>query len=230
VKTARGDVVDCRAVVHCMNGYSAGLLPELEGSLVPVRNQVAVAAPPAGARLPVDAAVYAREGYVYYSPRADGRMVIGGFRDTLPHREVGTHDDGSLDPLVSAALRGYLPAHFPQHYAEAGPGTTDTPPGDGRLHVEYEMEWAGILGFTKDRFPLVGPLPALPEGSRALLQGSSSGNTSTSRAGQYICAGFSGHGMTRSFSCAEAAARMLLGLPPSPDAPMPQAFLPQGRM
>ena len=42
VRTSRGDAIDCRAVVYCTNAYTAGLLPELQGKLVPVRNQVCV--------------------------------------------------------------------------------------------------------------------------------------------------------------------------------------------
>lgn len=32
----------------------------------------------------VDAAFYARGGYVYFSTREDGRVVVGGFRDVTP--------------------------------------------------------------------------------------------------------------------------------------------------
>ncbi len=73
------------------------------------------------------------------------------------------------------------------------------------------------------RFPLVGPLSpvAAPAGSPV--------NNSYSRGGQYICAGFSGHGMTRAYSCAEGLARMLLGMPQGAAA-LPGAFLPEGRI
>lgn len=194
VKTSRGDVIDCRAVVHCTNAYSSGLVPELQGLLTPVRNQVVVTSPlPANQRIPLDAAVYARQGYVYWSPRADNRLVLGGFRDVVPHKEEGTFDDGHLDPWVSECIRSYLPNHFPELFSS-------------RENVRVEMEWAGILGFTRDRFPLVGALPLIDSGT--------SGDVNrASREGQYICAGFSGHGMTRAFSCAEGLARQLLGLP-----------------
>lgn len=42
VRTTRGDTISSRAVVHCTNAYSSMLLPELQGKLVPVRNQVCV--------------------------------------------------------------------------------------------------------------------------------------------------------------------------------------------
>lgn len=64
--------------------------------------------------------------------------MLGGFRDVLPHKEEGTFDDGSLDPEVSQCIRNYLPTHFPELFS-----CSDA--------VHYEMEWSGILGFTKDR-------------------------------------------------------------------------------
>ncbi len=73
--------------------------------------------------------------------RADDRIVIGGFRDVLPNRETGVFDDGGLDPVVSQHLRAYLPQRFPSKF---GMSPLRSPP-------HFEMEWSGILGFTKDR-------------------------------------------------------------------------------
>lgn len=52
-----------------------------------------------------------------------------------------------------------------------------------------EMEWAGIMGFTHDGNPLVGRVER----------------------GVWICAGFSGHGMTRAFLCARELVLVLTG-------------------
>lgn len=84
-------------------------------------------------------------------------MVLGGFRDVAPGLEWGVWDDGALDPQVSAALHAYLPQHFPDAFkgaaAAAGGG------GGGGSRLATEAEWSGILGFTQDRFPFVGPVP-----------------------------------------------------------------------
>uniref|UniRef100_A0A6U2DVL3 FAD dependent oxidoreductase domain-containing protein n=1 Tax=Chlamydomonas euryale TaxID=1486919 RepID=A0A6U2DVL3_9CHLO len=207
VHTSRGDVISARAVVHCTNAYSSALLPELRGLLIPVRNHVAATAPLHASQAMLDIAVYARRGYVYWSPRPDGRLVFGGFRDEVPGMEEGNDDDANLDQHIRSRLHEYLPAHFPSRFDGAACGP------------HFEMEWAGILGFTADRFPLVGALPAAPP----------SAGPSCSRAGQFICAGFSGHGMTRAFSSAEGLARQLLQLPGG-RAPLPLAFQPHGRM
>ncbi|GAX84858.1 hypothetical protein CEUSTIGMA_g12279.t1 [Chlamydomonas eustigma] len=238
VKTARGDAVRCSTIVHCTNAYTALLLPELIGKVVPVRNQVAVTSPLApGQSLARDAAIYAREGFVYCSPRSDGRLVLGGFRDVLPHREVGTFDDGRLDMTVSQSLRRYLPDRFPKIFDSSKGGQAPV----------FEMEWSGILGFTEDRFPLVGALPPVSDTQKQYFVSDSASHVRTrsvsqdqshastlrnqglSRRGQYICGGFSGHGMTRAYSCAEGLARDLMGLPPGP-APLPSAFSPEGRL
>ena len=172
---------------------------------------------------------------------------------------MGTFDDGSLDPIVSQSLRAYLPERFPRLYGAGRPGVR----GGGKLKgppPKLEMEWSGILGFTSDRFPLVGKLPPhehnnavspvreagshWPSGASGAAAGGSVANAALSRRGQYICAGFSGHGMTRAFSCAEGLARMLLSTErdggsssgsSSPcwrgegsKAPLPSSFLPEG--
>ncbi|KAF9024253.1 FAD dependent oxidoreductase [Hymenopellis radicata] len=59
---------------------------------------------------------------------------------------------------------------------------------------EPEMEWTGISGHTKTKDPFVGPLTYLEENAE----------------GQYITAGYSGHGMPRAFSCAQAVASMII--------------------
>jgi hypothetical protein len=182
-------------------------------------------------------------------------------RDVTPHKEWGTRDDSlsGLDPHVSAALRSYLPETFPHWFctadsaSKAGPGSKSVTP----FPLEYELEWSGILGFTRDRWPLVGWLPpaltaathaAASDGSKVTVApmapvayASAGGHassgvdyhhqqqvvpspTSAAMAGmgggsdnlpswELCCMGFSGHGMTRAFTCARNTAFILLGMP-----------------
>lgn len=51
--------------------------------------------------------------------------------------------------------------------------------------------WSGIIGMTGDFVPFVGAI----EGAE----------------GQWICAGFGGHGMARIFTCAPGLVKMVLG-------------------
>eukprot|EP00955_Chlamydomonas_euryale_P101002 365318-Chlamydomonas_euryale.AAC.16 len=163
VHTSRGDVISARAVVHCTNAYSSALLPELRGLLIPVRNHVAATAPLHASQAMLDIAVYARRGQVARDAdvciplrgpidawilvanacvcnvfRPDGRLVFGGFRDEVPGMEEGNDDDANLDQHIRSRLHEYLPAHFPSRFDGAACGP------------HFEMEWAGILGFTAD--------------------------------------------------------------------------------
>jgi gamma-glutamylputrescine oxidase len=66
-------------------------------------------------------------------------------------------------------------------------------------HVQIEQEWTGIMGFSPDDNPLVGELPGYP--------------------GEYLMAGYTGHGMSIAFGAGKAIAQMIQGqeteLPPS---------------
>ncbi|QRV99855.1 FAD-dependent oxidoreductase [Ceratobasidium sp. AG-Ba] len=106
-------------------------------------------------------------------------VILGGGRETaVPHHEFNVADDSTIHPVISATLRGFLPTLFP-HDFEAG---------------EPEMEWTGIMGFTHNSNPMVGPVRR--DDGQVL-------------AGQYIAAGYSGHGMPRAFACAEIVAQMV---------------------
>lgn len=65
-------------------------------------------------------------------------------------------------------------------------------PVDGYRHGEgLDHAWTGVIGMTPDSVPYVGAIDELP--------------------GQFICAGFNGHGMARIFTCAPGVARLILG-------------------
>jgi glycine/D-amino acid oxidase-like deaminating enzyme len=63
-----------------------------------------------------------------------------------------------------------------------------------KLSVEHS--WTGIIGWSCDNMPWVGQMPG--------------------REGVFVCAGFSGHGMTQALSCGEAVAAMAMGEEPPP--------------
>jgi glycine/D-amino acid oxidase-like deaminating enzyme len=63
------------------------------------------------------------------------------------------------------------------------------------------MEWTGIMGHTAIDDPFVGPVDKLP---------AAQGTDFTLNTGQFIAAGYSGHGMPRTFGCAEVVAQMIV--------------------
>ena len=174
VRTERGDV-HARVVIVCTNGWAAELLPELAEHLYPCRNQVLMTKPTAAAAawgvgaLSIDSEVGARE--VYVPRRPDGRVCLGGARALEPDAAVGSTDDGSTSAVVGRYLRRFLAERFP------------------RLEADVEAEWTGILGFTRDKRPLVGAV----------------------RPGVFCGVGFCGHGMPQCTGVGKALAQMVCG-------------------
>ena len=72
-------------------------------------------------------------------------------------------------------------------------------------NVQIEQEWTGIMGFSPDDNPLIGELPGYP--------------------GEYIMAGYTGHGMSIAFGAGKAIALMIEGQEPElPDSFSPARF------
>ncbi|KAI0765583.1 FAD dependent oxidoreductase [Trametes elegans] len=187
--TPRGPI-SAAYVLHATNAYASHLLPSLHGpaGIVPARGQIIATRAAVPSSTLTTSAFSGNEGFEYWFPRPvpegeDERplVILGGGREAArPAFELGVADDSTVNPKVGDALRRFLPAVFPGRYE---PGT------------EPELEWTGIMGFTKTGDPFVGPV--LDRAQPGLY------------AGQYIAAGFSGHGMPRAFSCAEAVAQMI---------------------
>ncbi|KAK0210961.1 FAD dependent oxidoreductase-domain-containing protein [Desarmillaria ectypa] len=179
VNTPRGSI-SCSYVVHATNGYASHLLPHLAGpeGIVPTRGQIIVLR--SSAKL-APGSWDGNEGFEYWFPRpkGEGLVMLGGGREASgPGFEYYETDDGRVNADVGKALKGFLGGVFE---------------GDNE---EPEMEWTGIMGYTKMRDPFVGPVidPSDPKGYE----------------GQYISAGYTGHGMPRAYACAEAIATMIL--------------------
>ncbi|KAG6840108.1 hypothetical protein C0991_008922 [Blastosporella zonata] len=190
LSTPRGDV-QCSYVIHATNGYASHLLPHMHGpkGIVPTRGQaIALRASASASEITKDAWVAAL-GWKYWFPRpvhsADDHplVIVGGGRDESgPGLELYIADDSTVNADIGKALRNYLPPLFPGKYA------------DGR---EPEMEWTGIMGCTHVGDPFVGPVVDAIQ-------------TSDYYKGQYIAAGYTGHGMPRAYACAEVVADMII--------------------
>jgi glycine/D-amino acid oxidase-like deaminating enzyme len=136
-RVASLDELDAEQVVIATDGSGRGLLPELDDAVWPARGQV-VTTEPVGERL-FDCPHYARHGFDYWQQLADGRIVLGGFRDFSILTEM-TDEEITTEPIQEALdaflveLLGYLP--------------------------EVTHRWAGIFGLTQDLLPLVGRVPS----------------------------------------------------------------------
>lgn len=127
--------IDTLRVLICTNAWTAGLMPELDGIIVPRRGQmIAYDAPD----VRLDCAYYANHGSEYFRSAGDGVIVVGGCRTGFADDEIGC-EDRTTEP-VQSAIEVF---------------TTELL-GDGLTPI---ARWAGTMGFSPDGLPLIGPVP-----------------------------------------------------------------------
>ena len=130
------DAVVADAVVIATDGYTQGLVPELDAAIRPTRGQVIVTEPLE--RLLFPCPHYARHGYDYWQQTADRRLVAGGLRDKTPDHEYTAEE--RTTPLIQEHLERFVAELLGEE-------------------PQVTHRWAGIFGTTADRLPLVGSLP-----------------------------------------------------------------------
>jgi gamma-glutamylputrescine oxidase len=126
-RTAAG-VVRAGTIVLCTNAYTAHLATSRVRS---VRGQMLATAP---ARPTFARPAYANRGYRYWRQMGDGRVLVGGWRDTAIDAEVG--EDERTTDVIQSQLDAFLRAH----------GIT----------AAVTHRWAGTMGFSHDALPYVG--------------------------------------------------------------------------
>ncbi|KAH6685394.1 FAD dependent oxidoreductase [Plectosphaerella plurivora] len=204
LRTPRGSL-RAKHVVHCTNGYSAHLLPGLIGTLYPLRGTMSTqdmgpVFPRQGNRLSwhlFSKATYdASTGYARLGLYYAQQNVKSGLMFLGGEAQKLTGLLTSDDSSVADDAWDSL--------ASAAPGIwkVDQPPKVVDL-------WSGIMGFTADGMPLVGNVPPKISGRGGH--------------GEWIAAGFNGHGMDKCWLSGEAVARMLLGQIDVPE--FPRAYL-----
>ncbi|GAB4550499.1 MAG: FAD-binding oxidoreductase [Phycisphaerales bacterium] len=170
VRTSRGDVSTGRVLV-CANAWASRLVP---CPVEPNRGQMLALRVPEDVRL--DHAYYANRGSEYFRAAEPGVVVIGGWRKHF-EREERTDSVG-----ITGSVQGGL-----EDFAARALG--------GRYPVL--RRWGGIMGFTPDGLPIVGPVDT------------------TERL--WVCCGFTGHGMSLGHVTATHAAHAILGQAPLPE-------------
>jgi glycine/D-amino acid oxidase-like deaminating enzyme len=130
------DDLDADHVVIATDGYTSGLLAELDEAIRPVRGQVIVTEPLSRTLYPRPH--YARHGFDYWQQTSDGRFVLGGRRDRDLEAEF-TNEEALTEP-IQAELEAF-----------AGELLGEPP--------RIEHRWSGIFGSTEDQLPLAGRVP-----------------------------------------------------------------------
>jgi gamma-glutamylputrescine oxidase len=120
--------VTAGAVVLCTNAYTAHLA---SSRVRPVRGQMLATEP----AVPVFARpAYANRGYRYWRQTGDGRILVGGWRDTAVDAEVGEAE--VTTDVIQRGLDEFLREH--------------------RITARVTHRWAGTMGFSHDALPYIG--------------------------------------------------------------------------
>jgi len=130
------DQLEGSHVVLATDGYTHGLLAQLDAVVRPIRNQVVVTEPLNELLFPFPH--YARRGFDYWQQTPDRRLVVGGKRDADPKTELTGEE--AVTPAIQERLESFV--------AELV----------GRV-PRITHRWAGILGSSPDGRPLAGPVP-----------------------------------------------------------------------
>ncbi|KAE8153621.1 FAD dependent oxidoreductase [Aspergillus avenaceus] len=190
IHTPRG-VVTTEKIIHCTNAHAALLLPHLERFITPNRAQAhsLIPTPAFSAENILNHTFSLRYSlhhfYSLIQRQGDGTMVLGVSR---------------LNPCLSEETRASIystddTTHNEEIVQDALHNFQNIFPDYDLAHAMHgeglDHAWTGITAMTTDSVPLVGAIESLP--------------------GQYICAGFNGHGMARIFTCAPGVAKIVLG-------------------
>lgn len=156
--------VRASVVLVCTNARLGELVPALAQYVDPVRGQMLGTAP-----LPplFPCPIYANHGYDYWRQDALGRVALGGWRNLDPGVEVG-HEE-VLHEEIQSRMERYLRRYAPD--------------------LQITHRWSGIMGFSRDSLPLVGPARGLP--------------------GALVAAGFTGHGFGFAFLAGRSLANIV---------------------
>jgi gamma-glutamylputrescine oxidase len=167
VRCADGEVLAMGAVVAA-NAYATSLAPWLAGRLDPTRGQV-LCTTPIKEQL-FDRPIYASHGFEYWRQLRSGEVVMGGWRNLDMEGEVGFSED--THPKIQDTMAEFL--------RNLHPSMSD---------IEVTSRWAGIMGFSRDSLPIVGPMPGWPA--------------------VFLAVGFTGHGFGFSVHAAKVMAELI---------------------
>ena len=177
VHTARGDV-SAKHVILTTNAYTAHLLPEFRGLIVPVQGEMSA--------LRARGELVGRRGelshdysfggvmeqgegqddYLVQRPvEAGGELMFGGGRVRARGEGVGVSDDSRVDEGAARYLREMLPRlmavdregevegrEMPERYEDF----EEVEKGE---EMEALAQWTGVMGFSRDGHPWVGGVP-----------------------------------------------------------------------
>ena len=164
-----GGTLRADRVLLATNAFAPRLDPSLTQFIQPTRGQM-LRFPALRQRI-LEPVVARNSGFEYFRQDAAGRFLFGGMRYLAFDREHGYEE--ALEPRIQERLVEFARELYP---ALRG--------------LEPERRWSGIMGFSCDGLPLVGPHPH--------------------RSGVVLCLGFSGHGLGLAAEAARIAVELIV--------------------
>ncbi|KAF9264490.1 FAD dependent oxidoreductase [Marasmius fiardii PR-910] len=206
VSTPRGSITT-NIVIHATNAFAATLIPDLREYITPTRAQAHTLLPPTPFPDPKPFLTHTyslrfalHHFYSLIQRKSDGHFILGTSREipgmsdaTLRQIKGGKDDRVWNKEIQDNALNAFwttfgdrLKSGRRNLYGEAEVSEEALGVGEG-----HQYGWTGVLGVTKDSVPFIGKVP--------------------DKEGQWVIAGFNGHGMARIFGCALGLIKLILG-------------------
>lgn len=144
-----------------------------------------------------------RDEYLVQRPAPGRELILGGGRHLAKNMAVGEWRDDVVEGEVAAWLREELEPVLDLEREKKEEEEDKKNDDDEKKQqqkqqqpgLEASMEWTGIMGYSRDQVPWVGPVPASLGGGDGL----------------FVAAGFTGHGMPRCALAGRGVARMMAG-------------------
>jgi gamma-glutamylputrescine oxidase len=130
VSTPHGFIA-CDRIIVAVDGRLEHLVPELRPRVRTARLQMLATAPDASVSIPRP--IYWRDGYEYWQQLSDGRVALGGFRDTALDDEWTA--DATPTPVLQARLESFLREHV-------------------QVTAPITHRWAASVAYTGDGRPV----------------------------------------------------------------------------
>lgn len=138
IRTPRG-TIHADAVVIAANAYSP-LFSDFfksRGLIDPFRGQI-IASKPLKHDFRVKHPHSFDHGYEYALVSEDNRLIIGGWRNHSPTKEVGTYSL-AVNPHIEQGLKDFVQKHY-----------------DIQEGIEWEFSWSGIMAASRTGLPFIG--------------------------------------------------------------------------
>lgn len=136
-------IIKAKKVVYATNAYTSELLPEFAEVMTPYRGQM-IATSPLGsiASQAIPAMSMSSSNCDEYFRLYNGRLLVGGKRNSVRGKQKGIINDGEISPGIHDKLRGFV--------MDILPSTKD---------IKFTHAWSGIMCATPDGLPFIGQVP-----------------------------------------------------------------------